>query len=176
MSKVQSAGGLLVLVGILAACSPAYSGAESLRTLPRALVVISANESTFRRGEDVIVHVMITNIGTQTIGVLKWFTPLAGVERSLFTVQLDGVSLPYMGKLVKRAAPTLEDYVLVAGGESLKGDVDLSASYDLSVSGKYVVIYDISSPQLFGEEDTGKQQQPHDGSHLISNTLQIMIK
>jgi hypothetical protein len=167
----------LLLVSFLGGCgqvSPGTGDSKDLSNLRGILVDISTKNGkrSFGTDEDVLLHVTITNTNVKPIILLKWFTPLEGVERSLFTVLRDGLPVAYRGILVKRPAPTEKDYITLAGGESLVCDLNLSDSYDLSVPGEYTVTYNVSSPQLFaweaGEGSIGT-------SSLVSNIVQLSI-
>ena len=142
-------------------------------TLAGAIVGLSADQSFFGTTEDVILHVTITNPNSYSIRMLKWLTPVGGVERSLFTVTRDGKSVVYVGKIVKRVAPTEKDYIVLAAGESLTRDVNLSDYYNLSISGTYAVKYNVVSSGLYATED-GKQFNTAD--HLTSNMMELSIE
>jgi hypothetical protein len=129
----------------------------------------SNGRESFNKNEAVTLHVIITNSGSSAIRILKWFTPLEGVDRSLFTVLRDGEPVAYMGRLVKRPAPTPEDYITLSAGGSLNCDINISEYYDLTVPGRYELKYAVSSLQLF--------EQPTLGSgNLTSNSIYISIK
>jgi len=138
------------------------------KTPTSAIVNLSADKADFDTAEEVTLHVTITNPNEPSIRVLKWFTPLEGVERPLFTITRDGEPVTYLGVVVKRPAPTEQGYITLPAGESLTSDVNLSVYYDLSVSGNYEVRYNVTSIQLYAEQDN------HSGS-LTSNTLGIFI-
>jgi len=70
--------------------------------------------------------------------------------------------------MIKRLATTDKDYITLAAGESTSSDVILSDYYDLSVSGNYEVMYDVSSIQLYAEENT---TQTNRTGRLTSNKL-----
>jgi hypothetical protein len=135
------------------------------------LVNISTSNSreSFDKNEAVTLHVIITNSGRRAIRLLKWFTPLESVDRSLFTVLRDGETVAYMGRLVKRAAPTREDYITLPAGGSLNCDINISEYYDLTVPGRYELTYAVSSLQLF-------EQPPLGIDNLASNSIYISIK
>ena len=56
------------------------------------------------------------------------------------------MELAYHGKMVKRAAPTPEDYVWIDAGESVSAEIDLTEGYDFSQAGQYTVQF--RSPRL----------------------------
>jgi peptidyl-Lys metalloendopeptidase len=83
----------------------------------------------------------IENDSAAPLHVLRWQTPLEGVDSDLFDVRLDGQPVRYLGRLVKRPAPQAADYVELAPGEARTVEVDLSAYYDMRKSGQYEVQY-----------------------------------
>jgi hypothetical protein len=183
--------GLNLLLGfVLVGCSQLNPSEEAVRTpafMPLPTMIIktpqdisstgrevlvnistSNGRETFDKNEAVTLHVIITNSGSNAIRLLKWFTTLEGVDRSLFTVLRDGEPVAYLGRLVKRAAPTREDYLTLSAGESLNCDINISEYYDLSVPGRYVLKYEVSSLQLF--------EQPLVNGNLTSNSIYISVK
>jgi peptidyl-Lys metalloendopeptidase len=137
-----------------------------------AVVSLSTDKVSFDETEDVILHVTITNPNSYPIRILKWFTPLDGIERSLFTVLRNGELIRYKGRMIKRAAPTDKDYITLKEGESVTSDVNLSQYYALSVSDNYEVTYDVTSLQLYVEKEIGQLNN----GRLTSNTLSMFIK
>ena len=155
----------LIFVLLFAAVSPGAASSSD------AVVTISAAQTTFPADQPVVVQVTISNPTNHTLRVLAWFTPVDGVEEPLFAVQRDGQPVGYTGPMIKRPAPTKDDYVSLKAGESLTNDVILSDSYDFSVSGRYTVVYDVSSyylsPKLVG---LPKQQET-----MLSNALELKV-
>jgi peptidyl-Lys metalloendopeptidase len=138
-----------------------------------AVVSLSIDRPSFGAGDDVIVRVGIANPTGSSIRMLKWFTPLDGLERSLFTVSRNGEPVRYVGKMVKRAAPTEKDYVTLMAGESLTSTADLSANYDLSVSGVYTVKYKVASADVYAKTDRGPSQST---DYMDSNSVELFIE
>jgi peptidyl-Lys metalloendopeptidase len=162
----------LIAFGVKSLLSARAKG-TSVKTPAGAVVSLRADKADFDAAEDVTLHVTITNPGAASIRVLKWFTPLEGIEQPLFTVTRDGEPVTYLGIMVKRSAPTEQDYITLKTGESLTSYVNLSVYYDLSVSGNYKVRYDVTSIQLYAAEDNGQLNKT---SHLASNTLGMFIE
>ncbi len=88
-------------------------------------------------GEPVEVLFRLTNRTERPLYVLDWHTPLEGLRSKLFTVTRDGAEVPYEGPMMKRAAPSADDYVAVAPGASVEARVDVSLAYDLKPPGRY---------------------------------------
>ncbi len=129
---------LLALAFVLALLAvPAAGAAPGDR-----LVTLAADKAAYAAADPVVVHVILTNTTGRSLRVLRWFTPADGVEEALFAVQRDGAPVRYLGPVFKRPAPTAADFVVLAPGASASYDVDLSAAYDLSVTGTYTIVYD----------------------------------
>lgn len=136
---------VVLLLATLAFPIPALSATN-------ATVRVETEKLSYAPTDAVVVRVTITNPNDHPIGILRWFTPHDGVDRSLFAVHRDGVAVAYLGRMVKRAAPTDADYLVLRAGESSTTDVALSALYDLAPPGRYEVAYDVASPELHGRD------------------------
>ena len=100
------------------------------------------NPSGWVRGtESPLIHFTLENDGTETLQVLRWQTPVAGIEHDMFEVTRDGKSVAYTGRLIKRAAPQPSDYIEIKAGETLSVVFDPSAAYDMVQTGDYTVRY-----------------------------------
>lgn len=104
-------------------------------------VTVAPVKPTVERGDDVMVRVTLTNSSGIAQHLLRWRTPLDGVESPLFEVRRDGEPVRYLGRRVKRAAPGPADYVRLDPGASLSKTVELSRLYEMSVTGKYTIRY-----------------------------------
>jgi peptidyl-Lys metalloendopeptidase len=91
--------------------------------------------------EAVMLRFTIENRSAESLQVLRWQTPLAGIEHNMLQVMRDGIPVAYTGKLVKRAAPRPEDYLVIEAWGSLSVVFDPSASYDMVRAGEYTVRY-----------------------------------
>lgn len=123
-------------------------------------VTVTFEKGSFAVDESVLVRVTISNPNKGSIRLLRWLTPVDGVDDDLFEVMIDGLPAEYIGKHFKRSAPTDKDYIILRGGESIDTTVDLAGFYDLSRSGYYSVNYRAASYNLttkdanfIGEED-----------------------
>ncbi len=128
----------------------ALAAACNAQAAPKGVTVTVAPEKhTLGQQDDVVVRVTITNNSGAPQYILKARTPFEGVEEALFDVRRDGQPVVYLGAHIKRAAPTNADYFLLKPGASHTVKVELSALYDMSVSGDYQISYRQMSPQLF---------------------------
>lgn len=104
-------------------------------------VTIDSGKAFVGRSEAAVVRVTLRNDGAEEVSLLRWQTPLRGVDGNLFDVRLGGESVPYLGRLVKRAEPQAKDYLRLAPGTSATVEIDLSRYYDMSRTGEYSIGY-----------------------------------
>jgi hypothetical protein len=107
-----------------------------MNSLKAQLVTLAASPKTH---EKVRLKVILTNHGTEDVSVLAWNTPLDRVLSDCFHVTVNGKKLAYDGPMVKRAAPTAQDYVTIKAGQSRAAEFPLSDAYDTSKPGNYRV-------------------------------------
>jgi peptidyl-Lys metalloendopeptidase len=169
MRKRKSPVFALVLVLILL-CLPMAAGAAPQ---PDVVVTIAVDQEAFAANQNVMVHVTMTNASDHPAKVLKWYTPVDGVEESLFAVSTGGAPVAYLGPMYKRPEPKHQDYIHLKAGESITSDVDLGAYYDLSATGGYAVRYDVTSADLYSEKNIGPAKAV---DTLISNELTLLIE
>lgn len=112
-------------------------------------VTVTPARDRFARSDEVLVQVTLHNHSAAPQFLLRWHTPVAGVEAPLFEVLRDGQQVSYLGIKVKRPAPTPGDYLRLEPGASLTSTVELSALYDMSVTGPYQLRYRTASGGLF---------------------------
>ncbi len=103
---------------------------------------------TLPLGEPVKVQFHLVNDSNEDLYVLNWFTPLEGLGGDIFLVRRDGRTVRYQGPLAERAEPSPEAYSLIAAGEAVWAEVDLTRAraYDFSVPGNYTIRF--NSPRL----------------------------
>lgn len=124
-----------LLAGILAAGSAAAAPAARIATQ------LDLEQTWLTGNDDVNVRFTLSNEGAAPVSVLKWQTPFEGVDDDLFTVGRNGEPVTYLGRHVKRAAPTAADFIVLAPGESRSAVVELSKYYDMSRTGEYTVVF-----------------------------------
>lgn len=95
--------------------------------------------STNKSAGSGMLQYTLRNTGDRDLLVLSWETPLRGVEDDLFEVWNNGQPVRYVGRHYKRGLPQPDDYIELKAGSSLSVDVDLSAHYDMNISGNYTV-------------------------------------
>lgn len=104
-------------------------------------VTLDSAKAFVGNGEPAVVRVTLRNDGAEDASLLRWQTPLRGIESNLFDVRLDGKPVAYLGRLYKRAEPKAGDYLRLAPGASTTVEIDLSRYYDMSLTGEYSVGY-----------------------------------
>lgn len=128
----------------------ALAAACNVAAAPKGVAVsVVPEKTTLGQNDDVVVRVTITNNSDAPQYILKTRTPFGGIEEALFDVRRDGQPVIYLGAHIKRAAPTAADYFVLKPGASHSVKVELSALYDMNVSGDYQITYKQVSPQLF---------------------------
>src|SRR3954464_2109925 len=90
--------------------------------------------------EPVRLRFELTNDGDEDLYVLKWYTPLEGLNSDCLTVLRNGkTKVPYDGPMVKRGNPGPDDYLLIPAGKTVTAAVDVSESYPVSKPANYQV-------------------------------------
>jgi peptidyl-Lys metalloendopeptidase len=130
-----------IMGALLAAVAGAAAGEVTVRVTPE--------RQSLAKSDNVVVNVTVTNTGGATQYLLKWQTPFGAIEAPLFEVTRDGLPVRYLGVQVKRAAPTAADYVALKPGASLSRRIELSALYEMGVTGAYSVRWRDGATQLF---------------------------
>lgn len=133
-------------------------------------VTVSPKRFRFIANQDVEIILEYTNNGSNTILIYQHYIPKQQLSDPLFEVTLNGTPVDYVGRLVKRSAPTLGDMVQLGPGRSVSCVVQLSSEYDMTKTGNYIVMfkYDIgtmlsTSASLLGLNasiETGILQSP----------------
>ncbi len=142
-----------------------FSGFARTNNLSVSLTV--ADRATVS-DQEVMVDVVFTNNGSTSLSIPKWFVPDGELEGNLFLLSRDGSRVPYLGPIIKRAAPTAQDMISLAPGESITRSVDIAGMYDLSASGEYKMQYGVASSQLFGRTN------PRQNSDLLKRNVEPM--
>jgi peptidyl-Lys metalloendopeptidase len=76
---------------------------------------------------------------TATEAVARWMLDADGVDASHLRVTQNGALVPYLGARVKRRAPTSEDTLTLAPGETRTATFDLALFFDMRTGGDYQV-------------------------------------
>ena len=135
------------------------------------IVSLSTQQDEYNSSQDVEISVNIANPTKHSIRILKWFTPISGIEEPIFTVMVDGEPVEYTGALYKRPAATGNDYITLKSGKSVTYGVNLADYYDLSKTGQYEIYYDAASLFLF--TDKGNSSKNPDSLKSKSISLKV---
>lgn len=144
-------------------------------------VNLSSDSTNLSSADDVTINVQMTNFSSETVYVLKSFTPLEQASAGVFTVTRNGEPVAYLGPLVKRGTFTSDNFVKFAAGSSMTFKVELSSLYDLSASGVYTVQYDVKSMHTFRgaplvATNAANQRPATQSQDLASNTIAVTIR
>lgn len=142
-SRLARSMALLGCSVFLLACEavPTEGAALEKELAGKVSVGIRPIESQLLAEEPMEVLFYLNNGTDESIEILPWGTPLESIMTAdRFTVSVAGKVMPYSGRIVKRPAPTADDYVTLAAGEKKEAVVSLSDGYDVSASGEYVIV------------------------------------
>lgn len=145
---------LKLSVSVIAALTSVFASVNAHAGNNGITVSISPAKNVLQASDDVYVNVTMTNTSTSPQYVLKYFTPFNGIEESLFNITRDGVKVRYLGAHYKRGEPKANDYLVLKPGKSYSQKVELSAMYDMSISGDYKISYNAASYNLFSSSFT----------------------
>ncbi len=146
--------GAALAAGTLA--TPAVAAAAPAGELT---IGVTPERQSLAKSDNVVVTVTVTNGTAATQYLLKWQSPFGAIEAPLFEVTRDGLPVRYLGVQVKRPAPTGADYVALRPGASRSVRVELSALYDMGVTGAYSVRWRAGATQLFSRPGTLRGSQ-----------------
>jgi len=107
--------------------------------MPSLVAKFVKPEKTIKGERTVRLKVILTNTSGHDLSVLTWNTPLDGVITDCLNVSVDGKKVAYDGPIIKRAAPTAKDYIVIKAGQSVEGEFAVSDAYDTSKPGSYKV-------------------------------------
>jgi peptidyl-Lys metalloendopeptidase len=117
---------------------------------PGIVVSVSPERQSLGKDDDVFVQVTVTNTSASPVRLLAWALPLAEIDAPLFDVTRDGQKVRYLGIRVKRGAPNPGDYIELAPDASTSTPVELSALYEMNITGAYTIRYRSGALDLYG--------------------------
>ena len=145
---------------------------ESEKQQPFSAAVRCAKH--YQVGEAIVCHFDITNQDMVDYYLLKWQTPLEGMEAPYLMISKDGQPLIYCGRVFKRGKPQPGDFVHIKAGETVSNSVDISIGYDLSEPGVYDIVLD-TSLQYQTTAPGDAQASEEKWQSLVSPHVQIEI-
>ena len=158
-----------IVISTLAASLSAHANNNGVTV---SIAPLKANHNA---NDEVLVKVTVTNTSASPQYVLKYYTPFVENEESLFEVKRDGVKVAYLGAHYKRPAPVAADYFLLKPGKSYQQTVELSALYDMSITGDYSISYQAQSFNLFNHAAQGLAVGQASNGHLKSNDASFSV-
>jgi len=117
----------------------ARQGNESVMRNPLSISMLA--DSSSAQAFMGTVEFKVTNNSNAVLKVPHWQLPSASEDGKLFQVFHNGKAVTYLGRMIKRPAPTDADMVIFQPYETKLISVDLSKSYDLSKGGDYTVSF-----------------------------------
>jgi peptidyl-Lys metalloendopeptidase len=150
----KSIMGAALAAGMLA--NPDAASATAAATAGKLTVSVTPERQTLAKSDNVVVNVTVNNATAATQYLLKWQTPFGAIEAPLFEVTRDGLPVRYLGVQIKRPAPSTADYIALKPGASRSVRVELSALYDMGVTGAYSVRWRAGATQLFSRPGSAR--------------------
>ncbi len=136
--SISRASKYLIGLGLVLVAAVTSTVAIS-QSSPNLTVRLSAANAIVKGDVDVAVNVHVTNNGRSAVRVPKWQMPSNNHEGPNFHVTRDGTLVEYVGRIVKRGAPTEKDFETIPAGATVSYQVELTGAYDLSQNGRYSV-------------------------------------
>ncbi|MER5466918.1 M35 family metallo-endopeptidase [Streptomyces sp. NPDC002668] len=118
---------------------PTVATVEANATADRPAGLTTTVQIGTATSDALTVRFTARNTSSSTVNVLSRDLPQARQSGAILTVTLDGAPVPYRGKIVKYAAPTVADYTRIPAGGTYAATVNLADDYDLSRPGTYTV-------------------------------------
>jgi peptidyl-Lys metalloendopeptidase len=137
------------IIGTALAAGAFVNSGAVLAAAGELTVRVTPERQSLAKSDNVVVNVTVTNATAATQYLLKWQTPFGAIEAPLFEVTRDGQPVRYLGVQIKRAAPVPADYVALKPGASRSVRIELSALYDMAITGAYSVRWRDGATQLF---------------------------
>jgi len=125
---------LTALLWITAACASSGSGLPANMDTPHCSLAVA---ESIPSGQPVTVHLVLRNPSASALEVLQYHTPFEGILGEIFELRLQGQSLAYQGRMVKRGPPGDEDWLPLDAGVTLSAEVDISNAWELGLPGEY---------------------------------------
>ena len=105
------------------------------------VTTLQSSKAYHRASEDVVVQVSFTNTSDVAVTLPQWLFDADDVDRSFLKVTRGGSPVTYTAALVKRAAPTAGELMVLSPGQSRTASYELSSAFDLGEGGTYAVSF-----------------------------------
>ncbi|CAF4502731.1 unnamed protein product, partial [Rotaria sp. Silwood2] len=142
---------------------------------------IFSARSTFGKTEDVVVKLEYSNTGAQTTHIHNWCLPSNELYDPLFTVTCNDVPVEYLGPVIKRREPTIDDVIPVAPGKTISTIVRLSSVYDMTQTCNYSIQYNMPIEHVIFRHAQTLKTLPDKPisklqSHIQSNNIRLAVE
>jgi peptidyl-Lys metalloendopeptidase len=124
---------LLVLVTVASPVSAQFKEAENIKCKIELL------RKDFKAADMLMLKYTISNTSDRPINILKWNTPLEGINADIFNITSGDERVAYIGKTIKRGSPQPADYAIINPNAAVSGEINLGEAYYISKSGDYQV-------------------------------------
>ena len=105
------------------------------------------------------LKITLTNVSDGPVKVLRYHTPVNGIEDDILSVSLDGKPVNYIGRMYKRGEPIDSDYLTLDPGQNISGVASLWNNYNISASGRYAVQYNVAILNEKSSNDTDSNSE-----------------
>ena len=130
-------------------------------------------QNRFAPDEPVALTLHLANRGDAGVWVLRWQVPSERIEADMLSVTRNGEPVEYLGRLIKRPAPTAADYVEIAAGEELAITFDPTAAYDMAPQGQYTVTFKAWQLDVLTANPAGDDGLPGFGNGKVARKAQV---
>jgi len=132
---------VVVLLGLLGVSLLASCEAET-NMLKRDSSLVAGLDTTVSEDAAAPVAFYVRNDADSAVKLLAWNTPFETfLSADIFRVKINGESVTYIGRVIKRGEPLPEDYITIGAGERREVTVDLARYYDMTLAGEYRVSF-----------------------------------
>jgi peptidyl-Lys metalloendopeptidase len=93
----------------------------------------------YKAADRITLKYTFSNTSDKSINILKWNTPLEGINADIFNILLNNQRISYVGRTIKRGSPQPDDYLTIKSGEIITGEVNIDDAYYISSQGSYII-------------------------------------
>jgi len=104
-------------------------------------ITLEFDQAQYKAKDAQLLRFTLNNDSNKNVSILKWHTPLDGFNNDMFRVEKEGKQAVYLGKVIKRGRPEIDDYIMLGPKESESLEFDLTQVYDINEAGDYTVTY-----------------------------------
>jgi peptidyl-Lys metalloendopeptidase len=124
---------LFVIASLLVVALPGLAAGQNVT------IELSVAPTEFRQGAGVPLKYTVTNHESRQVSVLKWNTPLEGLNGDPLVVLHDGAERRFSGVMVLHSDPIASDWAVIAPNASVSATINVQSVYDLTAAGEYQI-------------------------------------